>query len=79
MWQDRQELGRQILGYYSYEGGYRPGGFLESLLTTWGKADMMNRSRLAVGFPELDVLLGKFMVMSPEEFGNWLDSMDDEE
>lgn len=79
MWQDRQELGRQILGHYGYEGGYRPGGFLESLLNTWGKADMMNRSRLAAGFPELDVLLGKFMVMSPEEFGNWLDSMDDGE
>ena len=79
MWQDRQELGRQILGYYSYEGGYRPGGFLESLLTTWGKADMLNRSRLALGFSELYTMLTQFDLMGPEAYKEWLDSMDDEE
>lgn len=76
MWQDKKALGYQILGYYGY-GGYPPGGFLESLLTTWGKADMMNKSRLAVGFPELDEMLEQFNSMSPAEFKGWLASIED--
>lgn len=74
MWSSEKELGYQILGYYGYEGGYRPGGFLESLLTTWGKADMENRIRLAVGFPELGETLAKFEMAGPELFKTWLDT-----
>lgn len=68
MWTKEKELGRQLLGYYGYEGGYPPGGFLSSLLGTWGKADHMNRSRLSVAFPELEELLRKFNAMDPESF-----------
>lgn len=78
MWQDRRALGLQILGYYGY-GGYRPGGFLESLLTTWGKADTMNRSRLALGFSELYTMLTQFELMGPEAYKTWLDRMEDGE
>lgn len=33
------------------EGGYEPGGFLQRLMTAWGSADPLNRSRLEQAFP----------------------------
>lgn len=75
MWSDKRTLGLQILGHYGY-GGYPPGGFMESLLNTWGKADMMNQSRLADGFPELGEMIRQFQFMGAEEFKNWLDKIE---
>ena len=75
MWSDEKALGRQLLGYYGYEGGYPAGGFLSSLLDAWGKADMMNRQRLYAGFPELEGLLRRFNAMDPEAFRAWLDKL----
>ena len=75
MWNDEKGLGRQLLGYYGYEGGYPAGGFLSSLLGTWEKADHMNRSRLSVAFPELAGLLRRFQSMEPEAFRAWVEAL----
>lgn len=76
MWNDRKELGLQILGYYGYEG-YPPGGFLESLLTTWDKADMENKMRLSIAFSELHTMREIFASMDPEKFRGWLDTLEE--
>ena len=75
MWDDEKGLERQLLGYYGYEGGYPPGGFLSSLLGTWEKADQSNRSRLGVAFPELAGLLRRFQSMDPEAFRAWVEAL----
>ena len=75
MWNDEKGLGRQLLGYYGYEGGYPAGGFLSSLLGTWEKADMLNRARLSVAFPELGELLYRFQSMEPEAFRTWVEAL----
>jgi len=44
---------RMVLWHFGLTGGWKPGGFAESLLVAWDKADVMNDLRLQNGFPEL--------------------------
>lgn len=74
MWDNNDyDLGMQLLGYFGY-GGYQPGGFLSQLLTTWSKADHMNKNRLELAFPELAQLLQRFNSMSPDDFRESLET-----
>lgn len=44
-----------VLGFLTYgKNGTYPGGFDETLLNAFVKADSRNRERLAIGFPEHD-------------------------
>jgi hypothetical protein len=46
------DVAAHVLWHYGREGGYQPGSFTASLLTTIGMADPSNLDRLAAGFPE---------------------------
>lgn len=39
------------------QGGYKPGGFVEALLSAFTKADPINRARLGEAFPGLGAAL----------------------
>lgn len=55
------EIARHVLWHFGEPGGYRPGSFTESLMTTIATADVSNAARCALGFPEYTaaVLLAK--------------------
>lgn len=44
---------RHVLGHHHLEGGYPPGGFTAQLIDLWAKADMVNRYKLGMAFPEM--------------------------
>lgn len=48
-----QHAALELLGYYSLPGGYTPGGFVRQLIILWEKADVHNRVRLSIAFPEM--------------------------
>ncbi|MBT8161045.1 MULTISPECIES: hypothetical protein [Arthrobacter] len=50
--QEQHEAAAHVLWYFKREG-WQPGSFTESLLSTFGKADMNNVRKLAGAFPEL--------------------------
>lgn len=45
------DVAAHVLWHYGRDGGYQPGSFTTSLLTTMAMADPANLGRLAVGFP----------------------------
>ena len=47
-----------VMGYYQIPGGYTPGGFTTSLISTYELADASNRIRLAFAFPAIVGALG---------------------
>ena len=49
----REREARHVLWLRGEPRGYAPGGFTQSLLLTWQKADTGNRARLCVAFPIL--------------------------
>jgi hypothetical protein len=59
---EEQHAARDLLGYYGWDGGYQPGGFITKLLSCWEVADTDHAARLAVAFPAMgaavDVLYG---------------------
>ena len=44
-------IARSVLGFYNLPGGWKLGGFEESLLIAFNRADSQNFERLAQGFP----------------------------
>ena len=49
----RQQAARDVLGFFDLEGGWALGGFTISLITTFQRADAVNRLRLGLVFPDL--------------------------
>lgn len=47
-----KEVAANVLFYFS-QGGYEAGSFQTKLMSAIAGADMTNRARLALGFPEL--------------------------
>jgi hypothetical protein len=50
---EREQAARDVLWSVRDKRGYQPGGFTETLLLAWGRADMDNKYRLAIAFPAL--------------------------
>ena len=44
---------RDLLGFYSFDGGSTPGGFRATLFELWTKADRSNKAKLTAAFPEV--------------------------
>jgi hypothetical protein len=59
---DFDDMARSVLGFYGYEGGVQPGGFVTALIKAWEKADLSNRARLAQAFPVLGDVIAIFQV-----------------
>lgn len=48
---EREQVARHLLWSAGSCHGYEPGGFTQSLLLAWGRADNLNSARLAIAFP----------------------------
>lgn len=52
-WTPKQvRAARDLLGHYGHAEGWTPGGFTSALITTFERADILNRSKLLAAFPE---------------------------
>lgn len=43
---------REVLYFFHAEGGWAPGSFAESLISTFARADAMNFARLREAYPD---------------------------
>ena len=69
---DREQAARHILwqdGNYKY--GFEPGSFHRSLLIAWGRADNVNKGRLALGFPIYGDAIGVYATRGTEGLLKW--------
>ena len=60
---DRAEMqlaARHVLGYHHLEDGWTPGSFTEGLIALWTRADVDNRAKLALVYPEMSAVIGYF-------------------
>ncbi|HCA85492.1 MAG TPA: hypothetical protein DEQ61_08365 [Streptomyces sp.] len=47
------ETARHVLWQYGADGGYAPGTFTQHLLSAFATADLINKAKLGIVFPEL--------------------------
>lgn len=51
--EEQLEITRYVLYWYGHPKGWSPGGFIETLMSAYTKADLTNKARFRLGFPEL--------------------------
>jgi hypothetical protein len=46
------DAARHVLWHYGHEGGIQPGSFTQNLMTAIATADLGNKAKLAIPFPD---------------------------
>ena len=69
---EREQAARHLLwseGHHKF--GFEPGGFHRTLLIAWGRADNVNKGRLAIGFPVYGDATGVYATKGIEGLLDW--------